>query len=487
MPKIKINEVDYTSVSTVNSNPNIVYIPGLAGINAPKEVVLNTPTLCENLKQFKELFGDAPSLLTVGVYDKSYIMAYELLNLGLSVCYEALDATSIDTIKEKLNQDSFWEKLSDRGLYSIRFLTMGGYPTYVEPTVTTNIIPAVACEATLTSDTEIKEDEVYYTRTESDLGIGHLNDGEYVYVPVESPVVDDLSNYYIVSVIGSNATTETVVGDDNKLSQAVKSMLKCAEQRGECTALVDHTETTPTIQKQLENVKLITTEVGKESGKYAASFTPWCKINLTSPQSVTESTVVNFTSSQTLPASYAYLASFANSTISNPNWFAIAGSKRGIIPKLDKPLTKFGELEANALQSRDDGDISINPICLVNPYGYIIWGNRTLNPINGNLTASDFLNIRQLITDIKKQLFIVSRALTFEQNTNTLWNKFKSMITPLLERMQTSQGIEGFKLTKVNSDEKGTVYAKIKIIPIEAVEDFTLDVELADSLSTVTE
>jgi hypothetical protein len=61
----------------------------------------------------------------------------------------------------------------------------------------------------------------------------------------------------------------------------------------------------------------------------------------------------------------------------------------------------------------------------------------------------------------------------------------------MLERMKADQGVRDFKIEKVYTDKKATLKARIRIVPIEAVEDFLLEVSLEDSLGetavTVTE
>jgi hypothetical protein len=58
----------------------------------------------------------------------------------------------------------------------------------------------------------------------------------------------------------------------------------------------------------------------------------------------------------------------------------------------------------------------------------------------------------------------------------------------MLDRMKADQGVRGYKIEKVYTDKKATLKAKVRIIPIEAVEDFILEVSLEDSFgeSTVT-
>ena len=74
--------------------------------------------LCTSVKDLTTYFGDQAQ-------DKSYVMAYELLNLGMYVLYEGFDSA------ENLRKATF-DKLKDKGLYNIRFLTLGGYAGKVE-------------------------------------------------------------------------------------------------------------------------------------------------------------------------------------------------------------------------------------------------------------------------------------------------------------------------------------------------------------------
>lgn len=104
MAKITIREVDSTNPGVSATNPDVAYVPGYA-IKGP----VNTPTLCENLSTFQNLFGVKPYKFTKaqaypsgfdakakpkkfmyeeGDYEKSYIYASELLSLGLPVIFE---------------------------------------------------------------------------------------------------------------------------------------------------------------------------------------------------------------------------------------------------------------------------------------------------------------------------------------------------------------------------------------------------------------
>ena len=50
--------------------------------------------------------------------------------------------------------------------------------------------------------------------------------------------------------------------------------------------------------------------------------------------------------------------------------------------------------------------------------------------------------------------------------------------------MKADQGIDEYEIIKVATTQKATLKARIRIVPIEAVEDFDITIELADSFTT---
>ena len=121
------------------------------------------------------------------------------------------------------------------------------------------------------------------------------------------------------------------------------------------------------------------------------------------------------------------------------------------------------------------------------PYGIRVWGNRTLkdNSIDGDLTASSFMNIRQLANDVKRTIWVAAKRCTFDQNNNILWINFKAQITPLLDRMVGNNGLSNYKIVRVATDKKATLVARVTLFCVEAVEDFDITVELTDSQITL--
>ena len=192
-----------------------------------------------------------------------------------------------------------------------------------------------------------------------------------------------------------------------------------------------------------------------------------------------------------LPGSFGYLLSLANNVevLKNPDYFAIAGQTRGLVPHLLQLVNETTGAQADAVQVRPDpktgagvGTISLNPIVMVQNYGYCIWGNRTMFPNpKKDLAAGSFLNIRVMAADVKKVVYIVCQKLTFETNNIELWLKFKSEVEPTLEKMIADGALEGYELTKLKSEEKATLSVYVKLITTYAVEDFDVTVGLTDS------
>ncbi len=259
----------------------------------------------------------------------------------------------------------------------------------------------------------------------------------------------------------------------------VTAMMTLAEKRGDCVAFIDHTDN----QYRESNIDLpgslyatVTEDDSLQTlGEYAAMFTPWATYN---------STMLD--ESVRLSATYAYLAALADSIKTNAPWLAVAGAARGVVRNLAQNgmTTNIPNGAADEMQPRDG--VAVNAITDIKPYGYTIWGNRTLknNGIEGNLTATSFLNVRNLVSDVKKVCYRTARKLTFEQNNDILWVNFKGTIAKTLDQMVSGYGLSNYKIvrntTREESFEKATLCATIYLYPVYPVEDFYIDIVLQD-------
>lgn len=281
--------------------------------------------------------------------------------------------------------------------------------------------------------------------------------------------LEDKSEYSIKFITtGSYPIYGQAINDRLVLTQKI---LTVAGNRGDVIALVDAADEAPLRIYEMVNDDLtitLATTLGEDAKKYGAMFTPWAKYQLQ-----TASDIIS------LPASFGYLKCVATSTKSNANWFAVSGVSRGQVPNLIELNQKVTGAVAETLQARTG--ISINPITNIKPYGYCVWGNRTLFNNLEDLTASSFLNIRMLTSDVKKVVYTAAKKLTFELNSETLWLNFKAEIEPTLDQMKSGNGLSNYKITKVATTKKATLACVIRLYAIEAVEDWDIEVQLTDS------
>ncbi len=302
----------------------------------------------------------------------------------------------------------------------------------------------------------------------------------------------DLGNYSVKYLTSGGYPTYEYNGNS-----IVTKMIALAEKRGDCVALIDHTDN----EYRQSNIDLVGSiyhtvkndvSLTQSNGEFAAMFTPWATYNRTTSDRETQadgSSIVVGASSLRGSGSYAYLIALADSIKTNAPWLAIAGAARGVVLNLaeDGLTTIIPNGAADAMQPRSG--LSVNAITEIKPYGNVIWGNRTLKNNGENLTATSFLNIRNLVSDVKKIAYRAARKLTYEQNNDVLWINFKAELTPTLDRMLSGYGISGYKFVRdfehEKAREKATLCAKIVLYPVYPVEDFYITIVLEDDEITV--
>lgn len=321
-----------------------------------------------------------------------------------------------------------------------------------------------------------------------------------VYDPSKRDGLADLGNFSIKYLTSGGYPTYEYDGNS-----IVTAMITLAEKRGDCVAFIDHTDNLyreSNIDLNGSLYHTVNNDASLTNGEFATMFTPWASYNRattdTAPNSDGISKVV--TAHKTgwrMPASYAYLLALADSIKTNAPWLAVAGSARGMVLNLSENgmTTNIPNGAADAMQSRGAAEtgsgrgIAVNAITNIKPYGYTIWGNRTLKANTENLVATSFLNVRNLVSDVKKTCYRAARKLTFEQNSDILWVNFKAEIAPTLDKMLSGYGISGYKivrdLTHEKAQEKATLCAKIILYPVYAVEDFYITIVLKDDEVTV--
>jgi hypothetical protein len=531
MPKILINERDYTNPGTPDGYSNYaVLIAGFRGDGDGKTVMPDSNGVYEfsSSQDFKDTIGlMAPHFEKEGVAISHYgnQMAYELLNLGYSVLYLPVEPeTCVETLKNK----NTWEIFKDKASYDFRFITHGLLESSDTSTIENRLTELHSAIATLNKSV-LNSDEIpnpdsriklQSTTNFEDITLTLEQTEEFnelytaLYQTFEKKAVPGLINldtgaYYescfeAVKGVLEEVQTKTTVLDScvitastiNDVNANIADLAKYVADeeitgRGDCIALIELDENSYVGQSVKPESAIITAiramdGINTANGKYCAMTVPSVVYHKTANAA--------FGNNNKFPGAFHYLACFMSSLRNGfAEWYAAAGYTRGVSNYIiDHTTVTLGENAINALEPRNTNGSENSPKIACNVIAnfrgsYYLWGNRTAHPLGdansteGDLVASHFLNIRQLCTTIKKQLYVACRRFTFDPNSDTLWFNFVNAIRPTLEAMKADQGIRDYKIMKVYTDKKATIKAKIRIIPIEAVEDFNLEVSLEDS------
>lgn len=530
MPRILINERDKTSPGTPDSYANyavlLVGFKNSAITDGEIEPDSNGVYEFNSKSDFKSTIGLVSSIDNNGNRHLGNQMAYELLNLGYTVLYKP-----ISDVMELTNED-FWEVFKDKANYDFRFVSHGligstdltshsGYLNYTkqrdEAFHALEKLYTLAGKSLKTgTDGKVNQvtesiltEEAYdeFRRSEEAKSLPGLIDPDtkeiYLTFAIAYPSIVSIHNMAVDNLKDLDAATL----DEKSFNEINGNIANLAHYladvdntgRGDCVALieVDETKYKNSIDKP-ENAIIdavnTMTQITESNGKYCAATVPSVSYQMDVED--------EFDDNKTFPGAFHYLACFINSLRSGfAEWYAAAGYTRGTSSYIvAKTSVKLGEIAINALEPRNTTfkmDDNGNPMEGCGPKfscnvvanfrgSYYLWGNRTAHELGqkvdgDDLVASHFLNIRQLCTTIKKQLYVACRRFTFDPNSDALWVNFTNAIKPTLELMKADQGIRDYKIAKVTTDKKATLKAKIRIIPIEAVEDFDLEVSLEDS------
>lgn len=484
MPKIVINEQDLTTTPLRVTNNNVVFVPGFYG-EEKKTETKSAFLVCNNISEFEEQVGetaqktnsnilvsdvsDAITAITNAAFaniddyyimpvnfmkandiDRSYAVAKELLNNGIPVLYYAvageLSATNIGKLYNELIgtvegtyggaeiEDSVFYELRGLGDYAVKYLTTGGYPSF--GLVANNYQPLV--------------DQMIYCSS-------RRGDCTALIDAYNNPDGDHKAFYNAVktyvNTIEEQMPTDITTGDPNGTNYEYGNR--------------EHTGRYPDSSDGFATIAYST----------ATMIYPWIDVDMQL-----------FPDDISVPGSYAYLRALAQSIKQGSDWNAIAGVTRGQIPGFVRLCTNVPLTNTVADFMQPTNDVAINPITYIRPYGERIWGNRTLKnnsvaPEVGaepGLTASSFLNIRNAVSDIKKQVYDACNSLMFEPNTDVLWINFQSKIQPLLDRMKSSEIFSGYKIIHNTSKYPYKLLATIVVYPVYAVEEFEITVQLSN-------
>lgn len=512
MNRIRIDERDFTTPILNTYDNEIAYVPGFATAGEADK-----PTLCSSVSDFLSKFATRDSEQNI-IYPR-YVgdQTYPATSVVVPSCEATTDisqgeVTVIDSV--------FYSQIQESGTYVFTASVSGSTVTWSLESETVNIsdygltidagtpadedtITVVLTTSTVSSyvfpEVAVPEGgfwaeggdidpsflyaigllsmgiQVVYERmndTDADITVEKAYTKLNQYFSSDSDgTIADKSTYNIKYLTSGAYPTFEYIG-----APLSTNMLNIASNRGDCIAFIDHTNN-PNRPLSGSNSVLSSVRENMAGSEYGAMFTPWGNYT------------VNYGGgSCDFPGSYAYLTALGKSNQTNDSWLAIAGIARGGVVNL---TSTDGIRTINVLTNTiaenmgyNNEAICINPITRING-AQTIWGNRTLKKNANGATATSFLNIRNLICDVKKQAYTAAKAAIFEPNDDVLWLNFKSAITPLLDRMVTGRGLTNYKIIKNINDDPTKLDATIKLYPIYAVEAVDIFVELHDD-DTVT-
>lgn len=421
-------------------------------------------------------------------FDANYIYAREILNSGLPISVAVMNRFNTDNVI--LAPTAHWfnpnvirkvyGELRDKGEYNVKFITTGAYGLEFEDA---NHILKFDGQ----SDKANNDWCVYFSKDEYD----DIARGSYTFPFL---TVSDLM----------------VDGEQYKML-TVDYIIKMVKFRGDCTYILDVIDDPDVDLNPSKNTSMYQkfkrkfhTEIfgdGKirqtdENDKLARQYR--CIQNVFPYVNMQCNTTKNFrgywsnlnnnNQKYILPGSFAYLKQLAIMLKNNPNFLAVAGVTRAAIDGIVglHLNSRLSNAIADAYNPRND--ISINCITDVKPYGYCIWGNRTLTDnlyfADGGpdgCIASSFLDIMVMVCDIKKEAYKVCKQLMFEKDDESLWVRFLLKLSPYLDNLVGGSGIKKYYIRRLPTTERAKVKAQIIIWPVYSIEAYDIDIILTDT------
>ena len=262
-------------------------------------------------------------------------------------------------------------------------------------------------------------------------------------------------------------------------------MINVCEERADAMALIDLSDVYTPSHEQYQSSVSARLGSGVDTvaqalkdrridSSYGATFYPWV-------QTRDESTGRLLW----IPPSVAMLGVLASSQAASHLWFAPAGFNRGGLSDGAAGIPITNVTERLTSKERDKlYESKINPIASFPSSGIVAFGQKTLQE---RQSALDRINVRRLVIYLKKQISILSTQVLFEQNVQSTWNRFKSLVEPFLANVKVQFGITDYRLildeTTTTADliDQNIMYAKIMVKPARAIEYIAIDFVVAST------
>jgi len=192
----------------------------------------------------------------------------------------------------------------------------------------------------------------------------------------------------------------------------------------------------------------------------------------------------------TVPASHMILRTIARSDDQSFQWFAPAGTRRGLVDNVNSIgyiNSATGEfITDNVRESLRDTLYanSVNPITFFNGTGILNYGNKTKSPIGSSL---DRINVARLIAYLRKTVQRTAVGFVFEPNDKITRDELKQLIEQLMNDLVAKRGIYDYLVVCDESNntndriDRNELYVDIAIEPTKAAEFIFIPIRLKNT------
>ena len=221
--------------------------------------------------------------------------------------------------------------------------------------------------------------------------------------------------------------------------QQINRAIDLCDERGDCFFVADlakeSSAASATVDDAIDTtISECTDQADGFDSSYAATFWPWIRVK-----------DANTNDLVWVPSSVAAYSVIAyNDRVAHP-WFAAAGFKRGLLDFAVEARLKLTK------DHRDDlYEANVNPIATIKDQ-ILIFGNKTLQ---AKRTALQGLDVRRGMIDLKKLVASVAQFVLFDKNTIRSRDELVGRVTPILQTMQSQDGLNAFRVQSNPSDEE---------------------------------
>lgn len=195
-----------------------------------------------------------------------------------------------------------------------------------------------------------------------------------------------------------------------------------------------------------------------------------------------------------VPASHMMLRTFMYNDNVAYQWFAPAGTRRGLVDNalaLGYVNAETGNFITSGInnQLRDSlYDLAINPLTFINGTGIVVYGQKTRSPIiagGASITSAlDRVNVARLVNYLRVLLTTIGNQFLFEPNDKITRDQLKQLIESLLNDLVAKRGIYDYIVVCDETNNtpariaRNELYADIAIEPVKAVEFIYIPVRL---------